>query len=211
MPIDILTTPFTFERLDDIYIVGTGPSGLPFHEDIPMERCIGVNKIICGDNIIPRYWLCSAPALLKEDWFRELTPRLIKFHVKLPFCSPIFLHGPLTEAYPDVPYFFKSGPSLWGTNDPPGCLPGYLRSGAGVVGRAIQLAYWKKAKRVILVGVDMKGRGYFDGTKNKTKQSIMPDGTWTELPHMNRLIKWCKQHGMDVVSLSETLLDVERI
>ena len=75
----------------------------------------------------------------------------------------------------------------------------------------MQLAYQKKAKRVVLIGVDMKGRGYFDGTENTTKTSIHPNGTWTELSHINALVQWMKARGTDVVTMTETLINVEMI
>ena len=90
-------------------------------------------------------------------------------------------------------------------------VDGLIRRGAGSCGCALQLAYQKKAKRCVLIGIDMKGKGYWDGTVNENKRSIHPDGTWTQLPMLQRLVDWCKAHGMGVVSMSKTELKVDVI
>ena len=84
-----------------------------------------------------------------------------------------------------------------------------LRGGANSCGRALQLAYHKKAKRCILIGVDMEGKGYFDGTSNEHKRSMNPDGLWTQKYMLQRLVDGLRADGLEIVSMTKTRLDVE--
>ena len=202
----------------DVYLVGAGPNGAGHYSRIPPgKQCLVVNRAVMADDALatrnPVMWCCSAPELLNERWFLIYMPVLMQARETSPddLPVPVFALGCLTENYPDVPYFFLSGPSLWDLAAPECVMDGFMRSGAGIAGRCLQLAYQKKARRVIMIGVDMKGKGYFDGSENTNKQSIHPDGSWVELSQMNLLAQWMKPRGTTVVTMTETLVNVEMI
>lgn len=206
MTTDILTADLDWAGRD-VYVVGSGPNVKGHYGKIPRyedAKTIVINKAV---GVSPRssYWLCIASNLIAERYFHEYMFESMERGILIPILAP----GPLLDAYPEAPYTFtESHPLSLGDF---AILPGTLRRGAGTVGCALQLAHQKQAKRCILVGVDMHGRGYFDGTENAAKQSIHPDGTWTQLPMLQRMVDWCKGNGMGVVTMTETKLDVEMI
>ena len=214
MTTDILKTDINWAGCD-VYIVGSGPNGRGYeiHRSAHdtngrVSVSIVINRAMLA-RIRKDYWLCIASNLLKELWFTNAMHLWPTVRAEKGMCEPILAQGPLLEAYPETPYSVALAKPL-GHGDY-NSIPGFLRRGAGTVGCALQLAYQKQAVRCILVGVDMHGRGYFDGTENVNKRSIHPDGTWTQLPMLQGLIDHLKEQGMDVVSMSETKLNVEMI
>ena len=204
-PLDFLTSEITFTGRD-VYILGSGPNGPEHYNRIPSPHdveFIAVNKAI---KIAPltAYWLCIAPNLAYQDYFHHIMHE----HMDTGVYTPI-LSARLTLNYPETPYYIIAGPPI-GHGDY-NHIPGCVRRGAGSVGVALQAALQKEAKRCVLVGVDMEGKGYFDGTANEGKRSIHPDGTWTQLTALQGVVNNCKANGMDVVSMSKTKLKVEMI
>ena len=204
MNTDILTADVDWAG-QDVYIVGSGPNGAGHYDRLPRDwRTIAINKAI---DIVPNHtlWLCIAPGLIAQRYFHEWMHEYMESGGLTPILAP----GPLLDTYPEAPYTFVEGqPLSLGSMD---IIPGTLRRGAGSVGCALQLAHQKHAARCVLVGVDMHGKGYFDGTENKRKGSIHADGTWTQLAMLQRMVDWCKGNGMGVVTMTETKLDVEMI
>lgn len=203
--IDFLKSDVTFAGRD-VYIIGSGPNGPEHYNRIPSPsevEFIAVNKAI---KIAPltAYWLCSAPNLVYTDYFHIVMHE----HLDTGVYTPI-LSARLTQNYPETPYYIIIGPPL-GHGDY-NIVSGCVRRGAGSVGVALQTALQKQAARCVLVGVDMEGKGYFDGTANVGKRSIHPDGTWTQLPGLQHVVDNCKSNGMDVVSMSKTKLKVEMV
>lgn len=229
---DILKTDIDWEG-QDVYVVGSGPNATPYmltnSQDVPVE-CLPLYSIIIACNAsvrcrnVPKVWLCATPVLAQLDWFNNAMRSY-----SVPYSTrPSYIvgrYGEWLKNYPVFTHYFHPGSSLWAeaTRDAAtnsvrsvtkyfGCTKGYLRGGASAVARGVQLAWFKRAKRCILIGADMKGRVYFDGTMNETKRNTMDsEGYWYELPFFNELIKWVKKRDMDVVSLTETALDVEVI
>ena len=187
----------------DVFILGSGPNGME-HYKRAASPMIAVNKAI---KVVTRnvYWLCITQGVLNERYFHWA----MHVHISEGDDVPILAEGRLTEAYPETPYHVTLAHPIG--HDSYHVIPGHVRRGAGTVGAALQIAHQKQAKRCILIGVDMHGKGYFDGTENTAKSSIHPDGTWTQLTALQRVVDWCKGNGMDVVSMSETKLNVEVI
>lgn len=231
--IDILKIDFDWKG-KDVYIVGSGPNAAPYmvtnSADVPV-KCLPIHSkiIACSKGVFsrtcPTVWLCATPALAQCDWFNTW---MRKYAANAGDCKPPFIVGRWGEwlkNYAAFTHYFQPGASLWShvKRDPVtnklkdtykgfGCADGYLRGGAGAVARGVQLAWFNEAARCILVGADMTGMKYFDGTINKWKHSSLDkEGNWIELTYFNELIKWVKARGMDVVSLTETALDVEVI
>lgn len=233
---NILSVDLDFKG-QDVYVVGSGPKAAPYmiipetqHEpiDIPLHaKVVACNKgIFC--RATPTVWLCATPALAQCDWFNKQMRKygsMPKAMAKV--CKPLIAgrEGEWLKNYEPFTHYFRPNGSLWShvKRDPVtnkvkgvypgfGCTKGYLRGGASAVARGLQLAWFNKAARCILIGADMKGIEYFDGTINKFKpRSLDGDGKWIELTYFNALIDWVKARDMDVVSLTPTALNVEVI
>lgn len=159
-------------------------------------------------------WLCADTTLPEEDWFKSEVGTTIACEFPLDNNlnpTPVFSTSPnediaLTTVYPDVPYYFTHGYSL---RERPAFVPleGMLRAGGSISAQAIQLAYWLGAKRIILVGVDMAGKTYFDDTEN-SNPNLKADGTSKHLRMTQGLCDWLLAEGIEIISLSETALKV---
>ena len=196
---------------DEVYILGTGPNGAGHYDKVPRDAwTIGVNKAIeLWPKIPVSIWLCADGTLPSQKWFQENVHVFIRLAHPLTDNqnpTPVFCTGVLLNTYPDVPYYFTHGRTL---RDPPPFTPeeGVLRAGGSIGAQAIQLAYWLGAKRIVLVGVDMAGDTYFDGTKNINPR-LMKDGVSLHCRMCGGLCQWLGVRGVEVVSLSKTALKV---
>ena len=168
-----------------------------------------------GVSSIPlAFWLCADTTLSTQKWFTDEVQVTIDCGFDIDNSlnpTPIFSTSPtkniaLTKVYPDVPYYFTHGYSL---RERPAFVPleGMLRAGGSISAQAIQLAYWLGAKRIILVGVDMAGKTYFDDTEN-SNPNLKADGTSKHLRMTQGLCDWLLAEGIEIISLSETALKV---
>lgn len=211
MPTDILKHDWRFPT-DTAYVIGTGPNGLEHYDRIPKDVwTIGVNKAIQLWPEIPvSIWLCADGTLPQQEWFQENVHTFIRMDSQLnrnDLPTPCFSTGVLLNMYTDVPYYFTHGRSL---RESPKhtSTEGVLRPGGSIGAQAVQLAYLLGAKRIVLVGCDMVGRGYFNGTKNLAPQ-LQPGGISIHRHMFNGLCRWVIGQGIEVVSLSKTALNVE--
>ena len=76
------------------------------------------------------------------------------------------------------------------------------------VGIAIDLAYRFGAKKIDLIGVDMVGEAYYDGTMSTCESCDRADGVWMFCEMLNDMIKWHQERGVTFRSLSPTALKV---
>ena len=211
MSLDILKHNWKFPS-DEVYVFGTGPNGKKHYERVPGNSwIIGVNKAIILEEPMS-IWMCADGTLPSQEWFIKSVDYVISQKFILDDHhrpTPCFSTGKLLNAYPDVPYYFTHGYTL--REDPKfSPLEGMLRSGGSISAQAMQLAYWLGAKRIVLVGVDMAGDTYFDGTKNINPR-LMKDGVSLHCRMCNGLCQWLMARGTEVVSLSPTALQVKVI
>jgi len=75
------------------------------------------------------------------------------------------------------------------------------------VGIAIDLSYRFGARHIDLIGVDMQGYDYYDGTKS-TCESCDRTGTWLFCEMLNDVIKWHQERGVVFRSHSPTALKI---
>jgi hypothetical protein len=205
---DILKTEF--RAPNTVYILAPGWNGRLVFDKIPEDAfVITVNKGVTVPAVQKHIWLAEDMGMITlHPWFDKFAKDLIRFNngIMKPRPTPVFGKGKMTERYPDVPYYYEPGTTLgYRPNWQP--QPGVLRGGATIASKALQLAVHKGAKRVVLVGVDMKGRKYFDGTKSISTM-IDAGGKWWCLYKWDKLLGNVKRMGVEVVSLSETALDV---
>ena len=238
MAIDILQTTFTVP--ETTYILAPGWEGRNYFNKIPHDAfVITVNYGVEIPRVQKHLWMAEDKKLPDYySWFREATREYINkcYMLHEPWPTPVFDSGYLYQLYPNVPYIYKSGPPLanrlptfktgsreaqlvaQGHKVNPAMasydiIPGVLRGRATISSKAIQLAVQKGAKRIILVGVDMRGKKYFD--ERETRSGHIPktsiDGRWAFVPHFNMLIKNLSGKGVEIVSLSPTALNVEMV
>jgi hypothetical protein len=181
---------------DEIVIVAPGYNGRDLYKYInPKKFTIVVNKAIeCP--VHADLWMACEPLTGRTEWFKKTIGNKIDI--------ACFWSHYLYKQYPDIKYTYEFGPPLTKTSSM--CIPGVLRGRATVSAQALQLAYWLGATRIIILGIDLMGNKYFD---NSDAGAARPETAWSWiLPLFNPLIQWIKAQGIDVVSLSETALDV---
>ena len=202
MPTDIFDTDMNAP--DDIYVVAPGPNGLEHIGRIPDDAfVIVVNKAI-ELPLSPKLWMCSEPLAGETGWFKD--------NIDANKDIACFWGEYLLKGCPDIAYYWESEePLLMRGNTAP--IFRALRRRATIAGQAVQLAYWLKAKRIIICGFDARGNTYYDGEPAGEGDSFeMRKGDWTwVVALMNPMIEWLKAAGVEVVSLSETALGVEVI
>lgn len=213
MAIDLLTTDF---RIDEAHVIGTGPNGLAHLDKLKGAKfVIVVNRAVDYDWIPRHLWLCDDGTLPQKEWFQKCVRYYIPGNIARttipvilqPSPTPVFSEGKLLDAYPDVPYYVRHSSGFY--TDPQGCHPGVLRGGTSVGGKATQLAYHLGAKRIVLCGIDMKGKAYAnDPEGHGCNANLRAGGVWAQRDNFNRLIQWLKGQGVVVVSLSPTALDI---
>ena len=202
MPVNIFDAnlPVT----DNIYVVAPGPNGMGHYDRIhSADFTIVVNKAI-ELLVKPDLWMCSEPLAGETSWFKD--------NIEVNKAIACFWGRYLAKGYPDIAYTWEHEEPLL-TEENPYPIPRTLRRRATIAGQAVQLAYWLKAKRIILCGFDASGNRYYDGTPAGEGNSFtMREGDWDWVTrYMNPMIKWMKDKGTEVVSLSKTAIEVEEI
>jgi len=217
MAIDILTTDHVFP--DTVYILAPGWEGRNEYGRIPGDAfVITVNKGFQIPDVQKHLWIAEDLNLLPlQPWFADTVREVIAQQNDLmaPETTPVFDGGKMYDIFPDLAYIYRSGPHLSYPAPhyhPYAIIPGLLRGYCSISSKAIQLAVQKGAKRVILCGVDMWGKMYFNEEVTESGR-IRPGGSgeWPFVARFNELLKWLKGEGIEVVSLSPTALNLEVI
>lgn len=208
MPQNILEVDFKMP--ETVYILAPGLNGRDVYDRIPGDGfVIVVNKGVMIPQVQKHLWMAEDFGLIDHcPWFVVVANIYIYADVPIekPLPTPVFGQGKMTKQFPDVPYSYPSGPSM-GHHPSFRINPNYLRGGATISCKALQLATIKGAKRIVLVGVDLHGRKYFDGTE--TASTLIKGDTWWCVKKFNRVIVNAKQtYGIEVVSLSPTALNI---
>lgn len=201
---------------ETVYVVGAGPNGLPFYEQIPEGGyTISVNSLIKYPRVWD-WWVCFDHRCPSFDYWNAPRHPKTKVLYGCRLCNRLDDDNVLKEYMPD--YFFDYLPGLVpGTffRNEPVEMPGILRGGMTAGGIAVQLAVYGGAKKIVLVGLDFKGRGHWDGVENPNAHY---DGVWGE--SYNKGSSWAdvlsnymryveKRRKVEFVSWSETALAVK--
>jgi hypothetical protein len=201
-----------------VFIVGSGPLGVPHYDRIPTDAfIIVVNKMILSplgtraaiwmvtDPNHPRYeWFCTFMGGIKDSGRSLLLQDVKVGGPPIPFMD----YDRIITHFPYVRCMYRTGPPLFeGAFNLP---PNRLRSGATVAGQAVQLAAKKGVREIFLCGLDMFGDTYFDGTKHE--EAKRANRTWGALPNFNKVVKFLSvRQGIKFASLSETRIAVDRV
>lgn len=181
----------------EAYVVAPGYNGRDLYKYIdPMKFTIVVNKAIqCP--VKADLWVACEPLTGRTQWFKDC----IEDNKNI----ACFWSHYLYKEYPDIKYTYEFGPPLTRTSSE--LIPGVLRGRATASAQAVQLAYWLGAERITTVGIDIMGNKYFDGTD---AGEARPETAWSWiLPLFNPMIRWIEEQGVEIVSLSETALDLK--
>lgn len=205
-----------------VYIVGTGPNGIPHYNEIPSDAYVVVlNKAITIPKTTdvhwhPSMWMQFANGYFHYEcpWFMEAldhdpTPRLFGTYPRNHLgigdtcpCNYVFEYFPSYNAADNIKYGWP--------DVPPGLVHGVLRTGGTIAGAALQYAAWFGAEMVWLCGIDMQGQKHYDGSmyyRGMDAPAPGKDGKWLDLPVLNRIILDCGSR-MEIRSLSPTALKV---
>lgn len=204
MPKDIFESGFKFPSRVDI--LAPGPQGKAYWDKLG-SWVIAVNKGI-DIPVDPDAWMVADWWAVKTEWF----PKMDREYDGL----RLFSAGLVSKRSPDaIPaeYSYKLLDGRQCTF-PLGSAPygapisGVLRPDGSVSACAIEVATRLGAKEIVLCGVDMFGNIYYDGAPSSSTDCTH-NGVWAFAPFTNSLIKWVKEQGVDIYSLSPTALEIE--
>ena len=199
-PIDIFEAIKKHRGTKTVYVVCPGANGKDYYKDIPDSAVvIAVNK---GAEFVDHvdYWLVADSECPDQEWWERA---YFKHSDKLALISSYPHKTHISHAFE-----FNAQHQLEIGNVAPEF--GYLRTGATVGAMAIQLAYWMRPHQIILIGMDMRGNTYSDGSKNRIYQH-RKNRAWNVVPRINALLAWCYAKGVVIRSLSDTELDIPSV
>jgi hypothetical protein len=191
---------------ETVYIVATGPNGRDHLAKIPSGAyVIAVNgAVLIPDRISDITWRVAAwvvgdwRATEKEYWrtadrtfrgVRIFSDQVIDKHPIQGTKSQTYITGLVRTALDDRDHWTPASDAI--------------RPDCTVVGAALDVAYRKGARRTVLVGADMSGDDYYDGTRNP---SVDHGDTWSQRDRLDEQIRWMQDHGCQVESMSDTRL-----
>ena len=187
---------------DTVVVLATGPNGLPYYKDIGNRFTIAVNKaqyLAKELGLITDVWMVSTPyyARYEQDWWLQALEYAKKIGTQVVFNWQ--LANTIGMDNVDFTYYQAPPPFVDAIE------PGVLLGGGTISSLALQ-AHLQLADdpKTILIGADMNGCTYADGTYSRHK----PDENWGELEIFQRVVDYSRQHA-EVVSWSETALDLE--
>jgi hypothetical protein len=212
-----------FPRGRDAYVIGTGPSLTPaVLARIPTtardalttgaEACptwVGVlNKAIIDVIEMGFYasritaWYCATPHYWRTaDWWATANDLAQAHGITRVFSWQLAAQGV------ECDYTFYNQPSFGGPADlcPPDLYPGVMRSGGTIGAITDQFVALSEAARAVHAGIDMKGRGYCDGTENP-RGSLTDADEKSEIEVYVRTAKACQRRGLKFATLTPTAL-----
>lgn len=186
----------------EVWIIGSGPKGLPYIEQIPSTGYqILLNGAIGIPRIDPNDWMCFDPACIKFDYWRK--GLALRKHINT---TRIFGWQLIGRA--DAEFYFRTEPPLMSFTRPDVTpMKGVLRGGGTIFSAALQLCYWQGVKRVNCIGIDFEGNTYYDGTKIETKIVKKSTGQWRPLVVASELIRILRAKGLGIKFVSPSKLE----
>jgi uncharacterized Rossmann fold enzyme len=178
-----------------VYVVGSGPNGVTAYGEIPEGSTVIACNMTIMAPIPATIWICEDASIPVKDWFRESIKR--KDIVKV-FSDSI-------RKVADSDYGFNHCGTWEGGN--PKYIKGITYGGGTVACRTVQLAAMSGAGRIILIGVDMKGIKYFDGSSNNGEFKSTKINTWTNTRKFDEIICWLSRYTRaNIYTLTQTEL-----
>lgn len=202
-------------------ILGSGPRGIPFHEQIPEGAyVIGLNRasLIPHENLAEqKNWniefavamaVMGDSRVIKKPWWvleREFTG-IRAYTAPIAHASIGFQRE--TNPYKKYTFRLCSGIFADGEEFTPGDKA--LRNVGSIAGPAMFIAYLCGVKEIILCGVDLYGLTDYRGNEcEPNKKGSYEDKRkdwWQPRDNIDKQIRWMRAQGISVKSLSETAL-----
>lgn len=190
-----------------VCILAPGPQGQAHYHRIPTDAfVVAVNKAVLIPEVKADLWMINHS---DQEWYAHADSvyrgaRLYNQQAALT-ANPAPAADPSHYVY--VPPERKlSASELHLLED------GSIRYGGTIVASALQFAYHFGAREVLLCGVDMSGNQYWDGKENPDSRMWHLHGEiWLAVELLNPLIRYLRQRGLAISSLSPTRLEVPLI
>lgn len=210
---NIFTARGTLELPETVYVVASGPLGAKPALSIPADAC----TLACNSAItMPRrftWWVGFDHRLTQYSFWPTLELHGARTLFSCRLVNRLNLAPPVRQIPCD--YYFNYLPDIVSPTrlqphvkpTPPGQMltPGLLRGGLTVSGIAIQFGYWFGAKQIVLCGVDMYGRGHWDGFNNSDPHQLC-GGKWPWAAQLQAFCDLIAARGCKVYTMSETIL-----
>ena len=185
-----------------VLIACPGPGALEGIARIPDNAyIIACNYGVCLPLPHVDEWMVMDEAAPKSAWWESAVQAAVRRDASWVWSEDLWQRF---SGFAPAPEFLTSQGSALSYLDP---FPqfGTLRTNATVAGAALQRAYWGGARDVYLLGVDMAGSGYFDGSGGVYNRPH----NWPYVTSINALVAVLYAAGMQIAALSPTALDVE--
>lgn len=200
---NILESHFRVNR--KVCLLGPGPNGEAFYEDIPDDyQIIAISKAVLIEATNPSIWVMNR---CDQDWYDEANSSFIGARI-FHYLTALRAESEI-DSSKDCYYFnlHMEDEDCLDREEMRPVVPGIIRGNGSVSGNAIQIAYHCGARDLLLCGIDMSGDGYFDGTASYDPG--YHGETWWFTPRLNLLLKWMTKYGGAKIStLSPSKLDV---
>ena len=210
---------------DTVVIVGSGPNGNTNFHKIPDDAyVIACNLAIANPIIKPNAWCVVDPKCFDKHWFIEAQKTFVGDRIFRNNFPEDYLNHPNT-------YTVDRENGLSRKTDKFYPEYGEIKAGGTVCATALQIAYWfgchgvshykdimdkptaewsfkLGSPAIRLIGVDMNGKGYFDGSKGN--MPTFKDGRWSvSADIIDAVVQWMIAKGCDIKSYSPTEIKVE--
>jgi hypothetical protein len=211
---DVLDVCAHMPRLPEtVYIIASGPNGAEAALTIPETEC----TISCNSAILmPRTftWACFFDhRIVCYSWWETVDLKGAKVLMSARLLNRLAM-PPAVRQIPVSAYFEYKPDISWphGNNPRAPKMPRAhfldrtrLRGGCTVSGVALQFAHYGGAKNIVLCGVDMEGRGHWDGFQNPDKYNLC-GGVWPWVEPLQILCDIITERGTKVWTMSKTAL-----
>jgi predicted O-methyltransferase YrrM len=193
---DIFSNPVQFPR--EVYIVAPGERALQGVVRIPAGAfIIAVNRAPEIPGLNPHVWIvadANAPAL---EWFKR---------IESTFTGRRFFVRQIAEKIGYEPAaVFEAAWQKWGEYRP---TPRAFNVQGTITGMAIEIAIQCGARRIVLVGADMFGDRYFDGTSTGATDQNHKMKHCPAADYITAMIRYYRARGIDFATLTETAIDI---
>lgn len=178
---------------DIVYVVGPGPNGVAAYNKIPKDSMVIACNMAIMAPIPTKIWICEDSSIPTKNWFKTSLNRNDVVRVFSDSISKI--------AHSDYGFYHRG---IWKRGEDPEYIKGETFGGASVSCRAVQFAAMSGASKIALVGVDMSGMKYFDGSMNKMHRD---GGIWDVAQAFDEIIRWLARNTPSkIYTLTETML-----
>lgn len=194
-----------YNRYSQAVILGSGPNALKGIRQIPDDALlITLNKaILMGGVRDADVWIALASQYPGCTWWTGAVKKKKKMRATAFYSNSLIRRGNQRGVEISMNYRYSVKPALTVSSFEP--LEGRLRTGATVAAVALQWCYWLGIDDILLCGIDMSGKAYYDGKPVIRKQGGDP---WPWRTIVDKMIRWMIDNGSTVRTLSPTKLKV---